>query len=96
MMKQSDSLGFNFVNIQHPDDLKDGETQLRIRRLAIREVGKTRRRPKNKRGDKDYIASQKERRERRMGLSSAARMGRFDSGAGGGAAPSRGGDELKG
>ena len=47
-MKQSDSLGFNFVNIQHPDDLKDGETQLRIRRLAMREVGKARRRPKNK------------------------------------------------
>ena len=47
-MKQSDDPGFNFVNIQHPDDLKDGETQLRIRRLAMREVGKARRRPKNK------------------------------------------------
>ena len=54
-MKQSDSLGFNFVNIQHPDDLKDGETQLRIRRLAMREVGKARRRPKNKRGRNQIV-----------------------------------------
>jgi hypothetical protein len=54
-MKQSDDPGFNFVNIQHPDDLKDGETQLRIRRLAMRQVGKARRRPKNKRGRNQIV-----------------------------------------
>ena len=54
-MEPSDELGFNFVNIQHPDDLKDGETQLRIRRLAMREVGKARRGPKNKRGRNQIV-----------------------------------------
>ncbi|KAH6638809.1 hypothetical protein C7974DRAFT_387349 [Boeremia exigua] len=49
-MDQSIKPSFNFVNIKHPDDLKDEETQLRIRRLAMTEVGKARRKPRIKRG----------------------------------------------
>ena len=48
-MDRSTKPTFNFVNLQHPDDLKNEETQLRIRRLAMTEVGKTRRKPKPKR-----------------------------------------------
>lgn len=46
---------FNFVNLKHPDDLKDGETQLRIRRLAMAEVGKARRKPRTKRGRTEIV-----------------------------------------
>ncbi|KAJ8113822.1 hypothetical protein OPT61_g4146 [Boeremia exigua] len=46
---------FNFVNLKHPDDLKDGETQLRIRRLAMTEVGKARRKPRTKRGRTEFV-----------------------------------------
>lgn len=48
-MDQSYRPSFNFVNLKHPDDLKDEETQLRIRRLAMTEVGRARRKPKSKR-----------------------------------------------
>jgi hypothetical protein len=54
-MDQSSKPSFNFVNLKHPDDLKDGETQLRIRRLAMTEVGKARRKPKNKRGRNEIV-----------------------------------------
>lgn len=47
-MDHSTKRAFNFVNLQHPDDLKDEETQLRIRRLAMTEVGRARRKPKTK------------------------------------------------
>ncbi|KAF3032390.1 hypothetical protein E8E12_003484 [Didymella heteroderae] len=54
-MDQSSKPSFNFVNLKHPDDLKDGETQLRIRRLAMTEVGKARRKIKNKRGRNEIV-----------------------------------------
>jgi hypothetical protein len=46
---------FNFVNLNHPDELKDEETQLRIRRLAMTEVGKTRRKPKTERRRNEMV-----------------------------------------
>lgn len=46
---------FNFVNLSHPDELKDEKTQLRIRRLAMTEVGKARRKPKTKRERNEII-----------------------------------------
>ncbi|RMZ68228.1 tachykinin family [Pyrenophora seminiperda CCB06] len=44
-----------FVNLQHPDDLKTEEMQLRIRRLAMTEVGKARRKPKTKRARNEIV-----------------------------------------
>ena len=54
-MDQSSKPTFSFVNLKHPDDLKDEETQLRIRRLAMTEVGKARRKPKTKRGRNEIV-----------------------------------------
>ena len=54
-MDQSLKPTFSFVNLKHPDDLKDEETQLRIRRLAMKEVGKARRKPKTKRGRNEIV-----------------------------------------
>lgn len=54
-MDRSTKPSFNFVNLKHPDDLKDEETQLRIRRLAMTEVGKARRRPKTKRERNEIV-----------------------------------------
>jgi hypothetical protein len=54
-MDRSTKPSFNFVNLSHPDDLKDEETQLRIRRLAMTEVGKARRKPKTKRARNEII-----------------------------------------
>ncbi|KAL5394411.1 hypothetical protein PMIN06_001583 [Paraphaeosphaeria minitans] len=47
-MDRSAKPSFNFVNLSHPDELKDEQTQLRIRRLAMSEVGRARRNPKTK------------------------------------------------
>lgn len=46
---------FNFVNLSHPDELKNSETQLRIRRLAMTEVGRARRKPKTKRERNEIV-----------------------------------------
>lgn len=46
---------FSFVNLKHPRDLKDEETQLRIRRLAMTEVGRARRKPKTKRKRNEIV-----------------------------------------
>ncbi|KAJ5060819.1 hypothetical protein J3E74DRAFT_450616 [Bipolaris maydis] len=54
-MDRSTKPSFNFVNLQHPDDLKNEETQLRIRRLAMTEVGKARRKPKTKRARHEIV-----------------------------------------
>ncbi|KAF2826610.1 hypothetical protein CC86DRAFT_349539 [Ophiobolus disseminans] len=54
-MDRSTKPAFNFVNLKHPDDLKDEETQLRIRRLAMTEVGKARRKPKTKRARNEIV-----------------------------------------
>jgi hypothetical protein len=54
-MDHSTQRSFSFVNLKHPDDLKDEETQLRIRRLAMTEVGKARRKPKTKRARNEIV-----------------------------------------
>jgi hypothetical protein len=54
-MDQSAKPIFSFVNLSHPDELKDEETQLRIRRLAMSEVGRARRKPKTKRERNEII-----------------------------------------
>jgi hypothetical protein len=54
-MDRSTKPSFNFVNLTHPDDLKNEETQLRIRRLAMTEVGKARRKPKTKRARNEIV-----------------------------------------
>ncbi|KAF2192000.1 hypothetical protein K469DRAFT_719066, partial [Zopfia rhizophila CBS 207.26] len=46
---------FSFVNLSHPNELKDEEMQLRIRRLAMTEVSKARRKPKTKRERNEVI-----------------------------------------
>ncbi|KAH7413949.1 hypothetical protein DE146DRAFT_638973 [Phaeosphaeria sp. MPI-PUGE-AT-0046c] len=54
-MDGSTQRSFSFVNLKHPDDLKDEETQLRIRRLAMTEVGRARRKPKTKRARNEIV-----------------------------------------
>lgn len=54
-MDQSLKPAFAFVNLTHPDDLKDGETQLRIRRLAMKEVAKARRKPRTRRARNELV-----------------------------------------
>ena len=54
-MDQSAKPIFSFVNLSHPDELKDEETQLRIRRLAMSEVGRARRKPKTKRERNEIV-----------------------------------------
>jgi hypothetical protein len=54
-MDRSTKPSFNFVNLTHPDDLKNEETQLRIRRLAMTEVGRARRKPKTKRARNEIV-----------------------------------------
>ncbi|KAF2649127.1 hypothetical protein K491DRAFT_611420 [Lophiostoma macrostomum CBS 122681] len=54
-MDKATGKSFNFVNLTHPDELKDEGTQARIRRLAMTEFGKTRRRPKTKRARNEII-----------------------------------------
>lgn len=44
---------FSFVNLQHPDDLKDERFQHRVRRLAMTEVGKARRKTRSEQGRKE-------------------------------------------
>jgi hypothetical protein len=54
-MDGSTQRSFSFINLKHPNDLKDEETQLRIRRLAMTEVGKARRKPKTKRARNEIV-----------------------------------------
>lgn len=54
-MDNSTKRHFSFVNLKHPDDLKDEETQLRIRRLAMTEVGRARRKPKSNKSRNEII-----------------------------------------
>jgi hypothetical protein len=51
LTKSSDS----FVNLTHPDDLKDEDIKLRVRRLAMTEVGKARRKPKTRRERNEIV-----------------------------------------
>ena len=54
-MDRSTKTKFNFVNLKHPNELKDEATQLRIRRLAMAEVGKARRKPKTRRERNEIV-----------------------------------------
>ena len=67
-MDRSTKPSFNFVNLKHPDDLKDEATQLRIRRLAMTEVGKARRKPKTKRERNEIILEFRNPTEERLQL----------------------------
>jgi hypothetical protein len=76
-MDRSTKRAFNFVNLNHPDDLKDEETQLRIRRLAMTEVGRTRRKPNTKRVRKDIVLKLRDPTERCLALNRFG-AGEFD------------------
>ncbi|KAJ4377202.1 hypothetical protein N0V83_000025 [Neocucurbitaria cava] len=67
-MDRSTQPSFNFVNLKHPDDLKSEETQLRIRRLAMTEVGKARRKPKTTRERNKIILELRNPPEERLKL----------------------------
>lgn len=67
-MDRATKPSFNFVNLTHPDDLKSEETQLRIRRLAMTEVGKARRKPKTKRERNQIILEFRHSTEERLKL----------------------------
>lgn len=67
-MDRSTKPSFSFVNLSHPDDLKNEETQLRIRRLAMTEVGKARRKPKTKRGRNELILEFRDPSESRVNI----------------------------
>jgi hypothetical protein len=67
-MDRSSKPSFHFVNLKHPDDLKDEETQLRIRRLAMTEVARARRKPKTKRERSEVVLEFREPTEERLGL----------------------------
>jgi hypothetical protein len=54
-MDSSTKPRFRFVNLKHPDDLKDEETQGRIRRIVMAEVGKARRKPKTRRERNEIV-----------------------------------------
>jgi hypothetical protein len=56
-MDSSTQRCFSFVNLTHPNDLKNEETQSRIRRLAMTEVGKARRKQKTKKSRTEIVLS---------------------------------------
>lgn len=81
-MDRSSKPTFSFVNLEHPDDLKSGETRLRIRRLAMTEVGKARRKPKTKRDRNKIILEfrnpvQRQSKIDRLGSASLDPFGRY-------------------
>lgn len=81
-MYRSSKPSFNFVYLKHPDDLKDKETQLQIRRLAMTEVGKARRKPKTKPGRNETILELRNPTQRqpnidRLGSGSLDPFGRY-------------------
>lgn len=76
-MDRSSGPSFNFVNLTHPDQLKDEETQHRIRRLAMTEVAKGRRKPKTRRGRTEILL---ELRDTRAGQPLPSGFDRLDGG----------------
>jgi hypothetical protein len=54
-MNSSSKPKFRFVNLKHPHDLKDKETQSRIRHMVMAEVGKARRKPKTRRERNEIV-----------------------------------------
>ncbi|KAL1799052.1 hypothetical protein ACET3X_003089 [Alternaria dauci] len=67
-MDLSTKRNFSFVNLTHPDDLKNEETQLRIRRLAMTEVGRARRKPKTKRARNEIVLEFRDSSESRVDI----------------------------
>jgi hypothetical protein len=67
-MNSSTKPKFRFVNLKHPDDLKDEETQARIRRLAMAEVGKARRKPRTRRERNEMMLEIMDPTEVHLGL----------------------------
>ncbi|KAF2871136.1 hypothetical protein BDV95DRAFT_573351 [Massariosphaeria phaeospora] len=67
-MDRSSAPSFNFINLSHPDELKDEETQLRIRRLAMAEVGKRRRKPKTRRERNEVVLEFRDPVASRIGI----------------------------
>ena len=76
-MDHSTKRAFNFVNLNHPDELKDEETQLRIRRLAMTEVGKARRKPRTKRARNEVVLKLRNPTERCLAVNRFG-AGEFD------------------
>ncbi|KAF1363411.1 hypothetical protein EJ07DRAFT_152225 [Lizonia empirigonia] len=81
-MDRSSKPTFSFVNLKHPGDLKSEETRLRIRRLAMTEVGKARRKPKTKRDRNKIILEfrnpiQRQSKIDRLGSASLDPFGRY-------------------
>jgi hypothetical protein len=54
-MERSTTPSFKFVNLSHPDDLKDKKLQLRVRHLAMVEFGRSRRKPKTKKARNEIV-----------------------------------------
>jgi hypothetical protein len=54
-MDSSAQPAFSFVNISHPHELKDEETQLRVRRFAMSKVGRARRKPKTRKERNELV-----------------------------------------
>jgi ribonuclease PH len=65
-MDPSTNPNYHFVNMQHPDDMKDDRMQLRIRRLAMTEVAKGRRKPKTKRERNEIVLEFREPMDNRI------------------------------
>jgi hypothetical protein len=59
---------FRFVNLKHPNDLKDEETRLRVRRIVMAEVGKARRKPKTRRERNEIVLEIRDSKEAHLGL----------------------------
>ncbi|CAG5158169.1 uncharacterized protein ALTATR162_LOCUS5019 [Alternaria atra] len=59
---------FRFINLKHPDDLKDEETQVRIRRIVMAEVGKARRKPRTRRERNEIVLEIRDPTEAHLGL----------------------------
>jgi hypothetical protein len=67
-MDHSTTPNFHFVNLKHPDDLKDDAMQLRIRRLAMTEVAKARRKPKTKRERNEIVLNFRQPADNQLGI----------------------------
>ncbi|CAN9394156.1 unnamed protein product [Alternaria alternata] len=67
-MNRRRKTSFSFVNLTHPDDLKDENTRLHIRSLAMTEVGKSRRKPRTKRERNEIILEFRKPDEMRLGI----------------------------
>jgi hypothetical protein len=67
-MDSSTKPRFRFINLKHPDDLKDEETQVRIRRIVMAEVDKARRKPRTRRERNEIVLEIRDPTEAHLGL----------------------------